>query len=534
MVSIRSHSPKDDVAGGGRAHHATRRMLLASTLYFLVAVSAFFQSYHSMGQRSVQLSTTQLQLRGQTAIDDQCRFYLAESAIPQSGLGLFTAVDLKTGDEAQSMPDICLYVADTPDGTHFETHSWARDVWHGSFEGRNPRAACEGFATLFNSMPVGIQTSKLNMLQSHDNAGLTRSEQPGAGAVSQYYGVSSKATRDVQAGSELTIDYGDWEYDPDRTYRAPVRTPDWLRKHGMCIDNIRIRTATDPAMGRGAFASRALQRGVTVAPAPLQFFSNRTVFARQAPEALFVNYCFAAGDMLLFPYGPGVNLINHSSKRPNVELKWSTHNMSHGTWLDLSLEQLHQVDYPGGMILDVVALRDIEGGEELFLDYGPSWQNAWDEHVRSWKPDVSAKGYVYPQDMDLTQPFRTTAEQEQNPYPRNLATICWTANWERDENTRMRWTKPTFDWPEGLLYCNILSRGKNAAGDFEYDVSLNFDVSRPDRRDRQVYIDTHVPHSAVQFVDKPYASDLHLKNAFRQPIALPKHLVPLHWTTTKA
>ena len=57
------------------------------------------------------------------AVQEQCRFYLAESAIPMSGLGLFTATDIATGEQAQSMPDICIYVADTPEGTHFETHS---------------------------------------------------------------------------------------------------------------------------------------------------------------------------------------------------------------------------------------------------------------------------------------------------------------------------------------------------------------------------------------------------------------------------
>jgi hypothetical protein len=84
-----------------------------------------------------------------TAEDDaQCRFYLAESAVPHGGFGLYTAIDIKEGEFAQSMPDICIYVADTPEGTAFETHSWRSYIFDGTFEGRNPRAACEGFATL--------------------------------------------------------------------------------------------------------------------------------------------------------------------------------------------------------------------------------------------------------------------------------------------------------------------------------------------------------------------------------------------------
>jgi hypothetical protein len=310
---------------------------------------------------------------------------------------------------------------------------------------------------------------------------------------------------------------------------------EWIQKHGMCIDNIRIGIATDPLMGRGAFATRSMSGGTRVAPAPIQFFMDRTVFAQQIPEAQFVNYCFAIGDkMLLFPYGPGVNLINHSSKEPNVAVRWSNHPMHHNTWLDLPMQQFVEMDYPGGLILDVIALRDIQEGEELFLDYGPSWQKAWDNHVRSWKPHKSAKNYVYPQDMDTTKPYKTLKEQEKKPYASNLATVCWTNNWQRDRGAKMKWTKPTtFDWPEGVTFCHIISRTTNSiTGEFEYEVALHFDFDSPgDVRNRD-YIDTNVPQSSIAFVNKPYKSDLHLPNAFRHPIELPSHIIPPQWLTT--
>jgi hypothetical protein len=144
--------------------------------------------------------------------DDQCRFYLAESAIPYSGLGIFTSISIAKGGMTQSMEDICIYVADTPKGdiTHFETHSWSRDTWLGTFEGNNPRAACEGVATLFNSMPPGIQTSKLHMSHAPNNVNLYRNKDVNAGAITQYDGISSIATRDVPAGAEITIDYQEY------------------------------------------------------------------------------------------------------------------------------------------------------------------------------------------------------------------------------------------------------------------------------------------------------------------------------------
>jgi hypothetical protein len=145
--------------------------------------------------------------------DDQCHYFLAESAIPMSGLGLFTTQPIQKGEMSQSMVDICLYVADTPgrDYTHFVTHSWSRDAWLGTFEGTNPRAACEGFATLFNTMPPGVQTSKLLMTHPPKNYNhISRANHVTAGAITEYDGISSVATRDIPAGAEITIDYQEY------------------------------------------------------------------------------------------------------------------------------------------------------------------------------------------------------------------------------------------------------------------------------------------------------------------------------------
>jgi hypothetical protein len=223
MVQIRSDSPR----GGDRFEsvvlhkeklhpsHRNTRSTVRTTVVVIALSIVVVATYHvasnpeiassssSYSSRTTLLSTStsSSSLRGESSFqDDQCRFYLAESAIPRSGLGLFTAIDLEPGQQAQSMADICLYVADTPRKTHFETHSWAKDVFFGLFEGNHPRAACEGFATLFNSMPIGVQTSKLELQSTHDNAGLHRHDDAGAGAVSQYYGISSTATRHVNAG----------------------------------------------------------------------------------------------------------------------------------------------------------------------------------------------------------------------------------------------------------------------------------------------------------------------------------------------
>lgn len=527
MVKVALPQPRSafvrvsSLAGYIRRHHVLLLAMVAG-LVTLSQLSVIPRKLTSMTRGSNQLAIERAQ--------EQCRFFLAESAIPRSGLGIFTAIDIAKGEQAQSMPDICIYVADTPSGTDFETHSWARSVFLGHYEGKKPRGACEGVATLVNSMPDAVNAAELVPFKMHTNGGLTRDQNPGAGAISHYYGVTSKARRDVPAGSEITIDYGDWHYSSDREYTAPVHTPEWLRKHGMCIDHIDIRQSVDPEMGRGAFARRFLPRGSVIAPAPLQTFKDRGAFGKQKPEALFVNYCFqpSGTNILLFPYGPGVNLINHSSEKANVELKWSSNPQNHKHWLDLPMDKFWEMVYPGALILEVVALRDIQPDEELYLDYGPEWEAAWQEHVKKWKP--STEPYVYPADMDLTQPFRTIQEQEKDHYPSNLATVCFVGEWDLEDNKPVEWSEPEY-WTDSMLYCHILNRKADSkTGSYLYEVSLGYD-KQPHRLDDKRYITKKVPQRAISFVDKPYHSDMHLKNAFRQPIGLSDELIPEHWRT---
>jgi len=45
-------------------------------------------------------------------------------------------------------------------------------------------------------------------------------------------------------------------------------------------------------------------------------------------------------------------------------------------------------------MLEFVASRDIQPGEEVFIDYGEEWQNAWDEHVKKWEPISKESDYI--------------------------------------------------------------------------------------------------------------------------------------------
>ena len=83
-------------------------------------------------------------------------------------------------------------------------------------------------------------------------------------------------------------------------------------------------------------------------------------------------------------------------------------------------------------MLEFVASRDIQPGEEVFIDYGEEWQNAWDEHVKKWEPiskesdltrwtekrDTPSGDPVTVYELNKKYvPVRTWAEQQANPYP---------------------------------------------------------------------------------------------------------------------
>jgi hypothetical protein len=450
---------------------------------------------------------------------DTCRFYLAESTFPNGGLGVFTTVGILPSQQV-GMDDVCILVEHLPphSQTHLRTHTWGSANVFGQFEARNKgtaKAACEGLGTLYNAAPPHLAAVRKVPPFRHDNGGLTRDKHPGAGAISHYFSMTGIANDLIVAGSELTVNYGDWPFSDHQVYVKPKRDVTWIRQHGMCVDNIHVKIATDPEMGRGAFATRRLPRGAVVSPAPLQLTQRRSDFRynpKEEIEPLFVNYNFYVGDMLLFPYGPGVNLINHSSKHANVGLRWSSSKFHHAEWLHLSsLEELWNVATPGGLILDIVALRDISPGEELFLNYGKEWEEAWNRHVATWKPAVPAgdeDDYVYPASMDETASLKTVEELKTNPYPSNLMTVCQTPDDKRKKTNVVEWY-PKYEFPFQMVRCHVLERNENVHGDEVYKVMLDWDGIAYDESipEKERYIDTNVPRKAIRFVDKPNQSD---------------------------
>uniref|UniRef100_A0A7S2MYR8 SET domain-containing protein n=1 Tax=Helicotheca tamesis TaxID=374047 RepID=A0A7S2MYR8_9STRA len=477
-----------------------------------------------------------------------------------------------------------------------------------------------------------------NSITKYDSGGLHRSTYPGAGAITYYHDLQTRAVSDIPSGSEVFSSYGEqWftsrigtfgkiplelDYtmadhviqamkvymdehghkttsaaqkhamelvrnilDLDATsnvlkllpekldevnraaevgsgrYNLPesVRSPEWLEANAHCVDNIQAGPSTNPAAGRGAFATRHINKGATVSVSPLLLFHKKhfVMKSNDGPDSyqLAMNYCFGndKSTMLLFPYGPIVNLINHDSKAPNAKIQWFEKNSGDTDKFLRSkftpdLDESKKVDFK----IEYIALRDIQPGEEIFIDYGKEWEKAWKAHIEHWKPLSNAKDYVSPSTFislnSDDKPVLTEQEQEKTPYPDNIVTACYYVYYsydyigshhENDDGTitvEDMWeeNEVVFTFHQYLRPCGILSREVTSDGATIYSAEIfnvpdtisDPDSVIPDTEHRVVH---GIPRRAITFVEIPYTGDQHLRSAFRHPIGIPDSMFPPLW-----
>ena len=70
--------------------------------------------------------------------------------------------------------------------------------------------------------------------------------------------------------------------------------------------------------------------------------------------------------------------------------------MRHPEWRDKKVKKWVKT-YHTGVSIDFVALRDIQEGEEILIDYGEAWERAWQQHVQSFVP---REGYMPAYEMN--------------------------------------------------------------------------------------------------------------------------------------
>mmetsp|Transcript_33249 Transcript_33249/g.80436 ORF Transcript_33249/g.80436 Transcript_33249/m.80436 type:complete len:716 (+) Transcript_33249:31-2178(+) len=504
------------------------------------------------------------------AADDNnpCLLYLAQSTIPNAGLGVFAGVPFLEGEQVGRVGDAAFPVVDqdwhnSPNagGTvskHEADYHWpltnydwsAPDIGMGD-EAEDVSVTVTGFGAAPN---CHFRLLNVNEHAAHyDNSGLDRYTSPGAGASTPWFNRTSTAARDIEAGSELFVDYGpNWFlsrtgpftlvpvstsyekaqqflkqygrllvgsdkiqdliedkmsldddaqrdlWDVIKTFPYPtrerqalpdnhqdairsihgdiqviekensIRSVEYLRDHGKCVDNIVPKQSSIPHAGKGAIATRFIPKGGLVAPAPLVLIADAATANMYSEtigpkgnivrdeeggvinKQIIINYMFGHPNstVLLFPYSSNVAYINHHAVDYNAEVRWAGEGdfsfFHHPDWLDKPVEFLEE-QWASGLLLEFIALRDIKAGEEVLINYGDEWQKAWDEHLEKWEPipvehdynnltlwtepsatNSGKSGYIRAEvlNLDADEPIRTTAEQVDSPYPHAIHSMC--------------------------------------------------------------------------------------------------------------
>jgi hypothetical protein len=184
----------------------------------------------------------------------------------------------------------------------------------------------------------------------------------------------------------------------------------WLESNGICVDRLYVQPSTQINAGLGAFARQKVRAGEVIATSPVvQFHQSQMEIAKQylketgrqgdeSKRSIYytehvqgyqrlINYCLGHvnSSVLLLPYAPGVNYINHDPRQANAILDWSRSKYNTGRDVLSSMPTSEAIYHTGSshnrLLVDYIALRDIQVGEEILLDYGRDWQAAWDQHV---------------------------------------------------------------------------------------------------------------------------------------------------------
>lgn len=366
------------------------------------------------------------------------------------------------------------------------------------------------------------------------------------------------------------------------------RTTEWIRENGMCLDNLVPRKSTLPHAGQGAFAQYFVPKGAIVVPAPMLHIVNKDVLLihemnddeddddadddgddesdddiveSQPKWQLLLNYCFGHNEssLLLCPDTNAI-LINHCSQRmkqcgphgPNAEYRWSSGwEPKSDEFRKMTLDELAK--QPGrGLSMEIVALRDIQAGEEVFIDYGSEWEIAWEAHVTNWKPPAvkdsesflsakEANEQKGPLDLLVSGDIRNTSKHSY------LFTGC---QYRLDKlDTHKVWSENHEDWGE-LDDEELLSRFAddgsvyNREDDYDYwpctvvshagtyVVRIHQSSFHPDQIWNDNYLPrllTDYPRESIRYFVKPYANDQRLLGAFRHYIPIRNEMFPEQW-----
>lgn len=214
-----------------------------------------------------------------------------------------------------------------------------------------------------------------------------------------YPGVSFTARSTLKPGSEVTFAYGKEAYFAERHVpfnfqdsaeyvKSPSYALEELARVGHCLSDVYVNKSNIPMGGKGVFSKRAQGAGSTLSVSPVLLVPKH-VLEKAGRSSVVMNFCFSdeGTDLALLPLGTAA-LINHAAA-PNVAIRWyywggdkndAPTTVSAQEVLAGNLTALLRSP-AAPLYLEYYALRPISQDEELLLDYGAEWVEAWRKYM---------------------------------------------------------------------------------------------------------------------------------------------------------
>jgi hypothetical protein len=219
-----------------------------------------------------------------------------------------------------------------------------------------------------------------------------------------------ETTAEILEGHELWLDYGDsWLEERDYTKQSrfttlpqenSIYTLNELAMKGVCLTDVYVDLSKINGAHYGLFAAKKFLAGelITVSPVlPVPM----SIVSESIDASVWMNYVLTAvnASIGLHPLGY-IGMINHGPSYhdtyphiANIQLQWFDWQVYAGK--DCGIDSIHSILSSTSQhevlscrfTLDIAAyaIRDIEVDEELLMDYGIEWVEAWNYWVQALK-----------------------------------------------------------------------------------------------------------------------------------------------------